>query len=134
MTSKATPAEVGSSDQLGLPLEDALKRAYYYTEAGDWRGPEVDEWDRWHAVAKIAAEQVAAERERICAEIILADKELLALADAVLYEEPVLDAIGYRQWPVMFGRSVVRAVKARMRENALTGEGSAVAIRVAPTI
>ena len=37
-----------------VPAEDALKRAYYYTEAGEWRGPEVDEWDRWHAVAKVA--------------------------------------------------------------------------------
>ena len=38
-----------------LPLEDALKRAYYYTEAGEWRYPETcNEWDRWHAVAKVA--------------------------------------------------------------------------------
>ncbi len=32
-------------------------------------GPEVDEWDRWHAVAKVAAAQVEAEREacaRVC--------------------------------------------------------------------
>lgn len=47
-----------------LPAEEALKRAYYYTEAGDWRGPDVDEWDRWHAVAKVAVAQVDAERER----------------------------------------------------------------------
>jgi hypothetical protein len=29
-----------------VSLEDALKRAYYYAEDGDWRGPEVDEWSR----------------------------------------------------------------------------------------
>jgi len=37
------------------PLEDALRRAYYYDEHGQWRGPETDEWARWHAVAKVAA-------------------------------------------------------------------------------
>jgi len=38
-----------------MPLEDALKRAYYYTEAGEWRYPETCiEWDRWHSVAKVA--------------------------------------------------------------------------------
>jgi len=38
-----------------LPLEDALMRAYYYTETGEWRYPETcNEWDRWHAVAKVA--------------------------------------------------------------------------------
>jgi hypothetical protein len=48
-----------------LPLEDALKRAYYYTEAGEWRHQETcNEWDRWHAVAKVATlavEQTTAE-------------------------------------------------------------------------
>lgn len=54
-----------SNDGLGpLPAEEALKRAYYYTETGDWRGPDVDEWDRWHAVAKVAVAHVEAERER----------------------------------------------------------------------
>lgn len=47
--------KVASTAGLGQPMEEALKRAYYYTEAGEWRGPEVDEWDRWHAVAKVAA-------------------------------------------------------------------------------
>ena len=37
------------------PLEDALRRAYYYDEHGQWRGPETDEWARWHAVARVAA-------------------------------------------------------------------------------
>lgn len=37
------------------PLEEALKHAYYYTESGEWRGPEVDDWARWHSVAKVAA-------------------------------------------------------------------------------
>lgn len=37
-----------------LPLEDALSKAYYYTEEGEWRGSEVRDWDRWHAVAKVA--------------------------------------------------------------------------------
>lgn len=69
MSDNATPAKVRLTDGLGQPLEDALKRAYYYTEAGEWRWPEVDEWDRWHAVAKVAAAQVEAERERIFAHI-----------------------------------------------------------------
>jgi hypothetical protein len=57
MTDQATPAKVRLTDGLGhaAPLEDALKRAYYYTEAGDWRGPDAEEWERWHAVAKVAA-------------------------------------------------------------------------------
>ena len=62
------PENVGLNDWLGPPLEDALKRAYYYTEAGAWRGPEVDEWERWHAVAKVVAQKVATERER-CAKM-----------------------------------------------------------------
>jgi len=70
MSDDATPAKVRLTDGLGQPLEDALKRAYYYTEAGEWRGPEVDEWDRWHAVAKVAAAQVEAERESIKARLI----------------------------------------------------------------
>ena len=70
MTDQATPAKVRLTDGLGPPLEDALKRAYYYTDAGEWRGPEVDEWDRWHAVAKVAAAQVAAERESIKARLL----------------------------------------------------------------
>lgn len=41
------------------PLEDALRRAYYYDERGQWRGPEVEEWERWHAVAKAAAAMAA---------------------------------------------------------------------------
>jgi hypothetical protein len=52
-----------------LPLEDALKRAYYYTEAGEWRYPETcNEWDRWHAVAKVATLAVEAER-KACAKL-----------------------------------------------------------------
>lgn len=54
--------------QLGPLLEDALRRAYYYTETGAWHGPLTEEEDRWRAVAKVAAEQVAAERER-CAKL-----------------------------------------------------------------
>jgi hypothetical protein len=38
-----------------IPLEDALSKAYYYTEEGKWRGAKAREWDRWHAVAKVAA-------------------------------------------------------------------------------
>lgn len=70
MSDERMPAKVRLTDVLGPPLEDALKRAYYYTEDGDWRGPEVDEWDRWHAVATVAAAQVEAERERIKARLL----------------------------------------------------------------
>jgi hypothetical protein len=45
------------------PLEDSLRRAYYYDEHGKWRGPETDEWDRWHCVAKVASKQTALRRE-----------------------------------------------------------------------
>ena len=41
--------------EAGIPAEEALKRAYYYTELGGWRGPEVDEMERWHSVAVVAA-------------------------------------------------------------------------------
>ena len=41
----------------GLPSEDALRRAYYYTELGGWRGPEVDEFERWHSVAQVSARE-----------------------------------------------------------------------------
>ena len=37
-----------------LPLEESLKRAYYYDDAGNWRGPDATEFDRWHAVARAA--------------------------------------------------------------------------------
>jgi hypothetical protein len=53
---------------VNTPTEEALRRAYYYTETGAWRGPLTEEQDRWCAVAKVAAEQVAAERER-CAKL-----------------------------------------------------------------
>ena len=43
-----------AQEQAELPLEDALSKAYYYTEKGEWRGSEVRDWDRWHAVAKVA--------------------------------------------------------------------------------
>jgi len=60
-----------------LLLEDALKRAYYYTEAGEWRYPEdCAEWDRWHSVAKVATlaveqatAELRAEVERLRAEL-----------------------------------------------------------------
>ncbi len=57
MTTESTPREVGSNAGLGAgaPAEEALRRAYYYTEAGEWRGPDAEEWERWHAVAKVAA-------------------------------------------------------------------------------
>lgn len=38
----------------GLPFEEALKRAYYFDDAGKWRDCETVDWDRWHAVAKAA--------------------------------------------------------------------------------
>jgi len=46
-------------DTPNTQLEDALRRAYYYDEHGQWRGPETEEWERWLAVAK-AAEAMAA--------------------------------------------------------------------------
>ena len=49
----AMPVGIASTDQLGLAAE-ALRRAYYYTELGGWRGPEVDEDERWIAVAQAA--------------------------------------------------------------------------------
>jgi hypothetical protein len=57
MTDQATPAKVRLTDGLGpaAPAEEALRQAYYYTEAGEWRGPDAEEWERWHAVAKVAA-------------------------------------------------------------------------------
>ena len=48
-----TPGLVRLSDGLG-PVAEALRRAYYYTELGGWRGPEVDEAERWMAVAQAA--------------------------------------------------------------------------------
>jgi len=53
----AGPDGSALSEGLGpaAPAEEVLRRAYYYTEAGDWRGPETEEWERWHAVAKAAA-------------------------------------------------------------------------------
>ncbi|KPF66086.1 hypothetical protein IP84_16860 [beta proteobacterium AAP99] len=36
------------------PLEEQLKKAYYYTESGQWRAADTDEFQRWHAVAKVA--------------------------------------------------------------------------------
>jgi hypothetical protein len=55
---------LGSSAELGPLLENALRRAYYYTDTGAWRGPMTEESDRWRAVAKVAAEMLAAERDR----------------------------------------------------------------------
>jgi len=57
MTDQATPAKVRLTDGLGhaAPAEEALRRAYYYDEHGAWRGPDAEEWERWHAVAKVAA-------------------------------------------------------------------------------
>ena len=52
-TTQPGPLEVRLSDQLGL-VADALRRAYYRTELGGWRGPEVDEDERWLAVAQAA--------------------------------------------------------------------------------
>lgn len=52
-TTQPGPLEVRLSDQLGLVAE-ALRQAYYYTELGGWRGPEVDEAERWMAVAQAA--------------------------------------------------------------------------------
>lgn len=41
-----------------MPIEEQFKAAYYYTDNGTWRGPEVDEFERWHAVARVAADNV----------------------------------------------------------------------------
>ena len=51
-------ASAGQVERPVRPLEAALRRAYYYTEPegyGEWRGPDVDEFERWHSVAKVAA-------------------------------------------------------------------------------
>ena len=37
-----------------IPIEETLKRAYYFDEHGKWRGSDVSEWQRWHGVAKAA--------------------------------------------------------------------------------
>jgi hypothetical protein len=57
MSDDATPAKVRLTDGLGpaAPAEEALRQAYYYDERGEWRGPDTEEWERWHAVAKVAA-------------------------------------------------------------------------------
>lgn len=52
-----------TTEDKALPLEDALQRAYYYTEHGQWRGPEASEWERWHAVAKVAAAMAAKQND-----------------------------------------------------------------------
>lgn len=78
---QAQPQAVLSSAELGPPLEDSLKRAYYYTESGEWRGPEASEWDRWHAVAKVAAAQFEAERERCTHPLRRLGARLAALLD-----------------------------------------------------
>ena len=54
MSDKTVEAMMLAQEQAELPLEDALSKAYYYTEEGEWRGSEVRDWDRWHAVAKVA--------------------------------------------------------------------------------
>ena len=54
MSDKTVEAMTLAQEQAELPLEDALSKAYYYTEKGEWRGSEVRDWDRWHAVAKVA--------------------------------------------------------------------------------
>ena len=50
----AMPVGIASTDQLGR-LAYALSRAYYYTDLGGWRGPEVEDGERWVAVAEAAA-------------------------------------------------------------------------------
>ena len=58
MEAAATMLEQYHAERLttaGIPSEEALKRAYYYTDLGGWRGPEVDEMERWHSVAVVAA-------------------------------------------------------------------------------
>lgn len=85
MINAETSVGIVSTEGLGLPLEEALKRAYYYTETGDWRDAETEEWDRWHAVAKIVVAAVAAERER-CRPLL---QRLLSVAEGVrLYGAP----------------------------------------------
>lgn len=107
MSESNPPALVRLSDGLGPPLEDALKRAYYYTEAGEWRGPEVDEWDRWHAVAKVAAAQVEAERERIFAHI----------RSAMGYAEAGYDNVAWRLLASLVGPNVELSRHARRRSD-----------------
>lgn len=53
MSNERIPGALGSHAGLG-PAAEALKRAYYYTELGGWRGPEVDDDERWLAVAQAA--------------------------------------------------------------------------------
>jgi hypothetical protein len=53
-TSEAIAALKAALEPADLPLEDALSKAYYYDAEGKWRDPETRDWDRWHAVAKVA--------------------------------------------------------------------------------
>ena len=46
-----------------IPIEETLKRAYYFDEHGKWRGSDVSEWQRWHGVAK-AAKQAEKQAEK----------------------------------------------------------------------
>ena len=48
-----------STQQDAAPIEEQLKLAYYYNEDGEWR-TESSEWDRWHAVAKVARSAITA--------------------------------------------------------------------------
>lgn len=53
MSKSDQPAGV-AVDRGVRPAAEALRRAYYYTELGGWRGPEVGEDERWMAVAQAA--------------------------------------------------------------------------------
>jgi hypothetical protein len=65
------------------PLENSLRRAYYYDEHGKWRGPETDEWDRWHCVAKVALKQTA----------LHCETEQQQLEDAGTFNDGVLEGM-----------------------------------------
>ena len=89
-----------------LPMEEALKRAYYYTEAGKWRYPETcNEWDRWHSVAKVvalAAEQATADIAQEATALMHECAELRAERDALWAELAAMtkratDAEGYAE-------------------------------------
>ena len=48
------PQQKREQEIIEIPIEETLKRAYYYDGNGKWRGSDVSEWERWHAVAKAA--------------------------------------------------------------------------------
>lgn len=84
MKTEATPGNVRLNDGLGQPLAKALRRAYYYTDAGDWRGPDTTEQDRWNAVENVAE---AAWRERCVALRTVAEQVLRDMqAQGILLE------------------------------------------------